>query len=553
MNIVSPPDDDLGPTTRFLLDEVRRRGIPFRRFGNSSLLMLGYGCRQKKIRTAVTERTSGLGMEIASDKEETKQLLLSNGLPIPRGYIVYDEEELQKAFSKMRPPVVIKPLNGNHGRGVTTNITSIQKAAFAFELAKRISNDVIIEEYVQGDDYRFLVVNFKLVAVAKRTPAHVIGDGKLTIRQLVDQENRNSDRGDTDFHVLAPIRIDDATREILLDKNLTLDSVLPEGQVLHLKTAANISAGGTSTDVTEQVHPENAFLAERVARIFNLDICGVDIMATRIDTPLSEGTGAIIEVNAGPGLRMHSDPTYGTKRNVAVPIIDMLFPDKIYRIPVVAVCGQQRDTTVRLLSKMTELAGFHTGFMTDEGVFIREHPVNHLHEETNQSFHHAQLVLFDPTVNFAVLACPGKMKHPAFDRCDIAVLAGKDENNWDHIAKQIVHHILPGGYLIVDADDDAAFALSGETDAPRAFFSISADNERLKAHCENGGLGAIVENCFLTVCHGRSKVRMEELGKIPFCEGKNERVKFVLPALLAAFIREIPAEDIRRAIRTFVL
>jgi cyanophycin synthetase len=316
----------LGPSTASIVEEAVSRGIPFLRLNKRSLVMLGHGVNQKRIQSTIVCTTSNIAVDIACDKEETKSLLEAAFIPVPQGKIIYDEEELAEAINTLGYPLVIKPIDGNHGRGITVNISSHEKALEALAFAQKISCGVIVEKFITGNDYRFLVINYKLVAVAKRTPAAVTGDGKSTILQLIEEANRDERRGDGHSNVLTRIVVDEVTETILREKNLSLDSVLKENETLYLKYTANISTGGTSTDVTDIIHPANAILAERVARIVGLDICGIDIMAPCITTPIRENGGAVLEVNAAPGFRMHLNPTTGLARNVAAPVVDMLFP-----------------------------------------------------------------------------------------------------------------------------------------------------------------------------------------------------------------------------------
>ncbi len=272
--------------------------------------MLGHGVNQKRIQATVTSTTGNIAVEIACDKEETKNLLEAASIPIPRGRIVYDEEDLEEPVKSIGYPIVLKPVNGNHGRGATINIRDWEDAMVALVLQKNIAC-CNCEKYITGYDYRLLVVNYKLVAAAKRTPAAVTGDGKNTIQELIDIVNSDPRRGYGHEKVLTAIKVDDMTMQILAEKNLSLDSVVPKDEVLYLKTTANFSTGGTATDITDLVHPYNVFMAERIARIIGLDICGIDIMAENLTSPLNENGGAVLEVNAAPGFRMHIAPTEG--------------------------------------------------------------------------------------------------------------------------------------------------------------------------------------------------------------------------------------------------
>lgn len=556
----------LGPTSAYILEEVKRRGIPFRRFPDTSLVTLGYGCRQKMIRTAVADSTSGLGIEIAGDKEETKRILADAGVPVPNGTLVSDEEELKSALGTMRFPLVTKPLDGNQGRGVTTHIDSLEQALFGFRMAQKISDTVIVEEFVRGDDYRFLVIDYKLVAVARRTPAMITGNGASTVRELIEEENRNPERGHTAAHVLALIKVDEITQKILSEKQLTLDSVLPAGEVLYLKETANISGGGTATDVTDEVHPFNVFMAERIARLFRLDICGIDLMMTDVSVPLTRDTGAVIEVNAGPGLRMHTNPQHGRARDVASPIIDMLFPSyDSYKIPVVAVTGTNgKTTTTRLIAHLAKQAGYRVGYTTTEGVYIQDHlliagdctgPVS------------AQAVLFDPTVNFAVLECVrgGILRSGlGFDSCDISIVTNISENHLglggvhtlEDMAK--VKSVVPRstsaeGHAILNADDDLVFNMHQGLQCRIALFGNDPSNSRIRRHIYQGGLAAVTEHGCFVIWHEQRKIVVDEIVKVPLTMGgkAGHMVKNILPAMLAAFIQGVHIENIRAGLRMF--
>lgn len=555
----------IGPTSTYLLEEVKRRGIPYRQFEHGSLITLGHGTRQKKIRTAVTDATSALGLEMAGDKEETKKILAEASIPVPRGILVRSEEELLRRLGEVRFPLVIKPLDGNHGRGVTTDINTPEKARFGYQIANKISRTAIVEEYIRGEDYRFLVINFELVAAALRLPAFVTGDGKSTIAELIDLENKNPQRGDSSDHVLAPIRVDDATRKILSEKNLTLGSVLPHGEQLRLKETANISAGGTAVDVTDKVHPDNKFMVERVAKMFNLDICGIDIMATAIDVPITKEIGAIIEVNAGPGLRMHSNPQEGSPRDVAKPIIDMLFPTAAAaRIPVIAITGTNgKTTTTRLLAHIARTAGHKTGFCTSDGIFIDGHLT---YEGDCTGFVSAQQVLFDPTVDFAVLECArgGIIRSGlGFSQCDVGIVTNVTEDhlgmkNINTIAEMArVKKVVPltvreSGYAVLNADDGNVYAMRDGLSCKLALFSISPENERIREHLRDNGLCVVLEENKVVVLHGYKTVLLD-VGDIPLTLGGRAEfmVRNVLAAVAAATALSFDAEVIRDALRTF--
>ena len=367
-------NEGIGPSTQSILNAAKKRGIPYKRLDDSSLIMLGQGVNQKLIFATTACTTSTIGVDIASDKEATKQMLAKNFIPVPKGRVIGGKDELTNVISAIGFPLVIKPLNGNHGRGITTNINSEKEAQQAFDKAQEISKKVLIERFIKGMDFRFLVINYKLEAVAKRTPAMIIGNDHSTIQELIDKVNSDSKRGDEHEKILTKIKIDAQTLSILERKDLTLGSVLPDDKVLFLKDTANLSSGGTARDVTASVHPENIFLAERIARLMNLDICGIDIIAEDITQPITANTGAVIEVNAGPGFRMHLAPTHGIGRNAGEAVVRMLFPAGTpSRIPVVAITGTNgKTTTTRLIAHIAKQAGKTPGYTTTDGIYIND-------------------------------------------------------------------------------------------------------------------------------------------------------------------------------------
>ncbi|HYK44353.1 MAG TPA: cyanophycin synthetase [Parafilimonas sp.] len=560
-------NEGLGPSTQAIVNEAVKKGIPYKRIDNDSLLRLGQGIHQKLIRATMACTTSSIGVDIASDKEETKRILAESFIPLPRGKDVATVEELDEVIRDLGYPIVIKPVNGNHGRGVTTNILSKEKAYEAFEVAHELSDKVIVEKFVRGIDYRFLVVNYKLVAVAKRTPAMVMGDDKSTIKELIDDTNNDPRRGEDHENVLTTIKVDNVTNSILVQKNLTLNSVLPLGEILFLKDTANISTGGTAKDVSDVVHPYNVFLAERIARLMNLDICGIDVIAEDIAIPITEKNGAVLEVNAGPGFRMHLSPSIGPGRNVAEPLIKMLFPPgSASRIPIVAVTGTNGKTTVtRLIAHIASQAGQSVGYTTTDGIYIQNQPVFFGDCSGPSS---AEVVLRDPIVDFAVLECArgGILRSGlGFDKCNVGIVTNISE---DHLGLDEIHSlrelakvksvvprsVFNHGYAVLNADDDLVFKMQEDLDCKIALFSMDADNDRIQEHCENGGLAAIVEKGYITICKGEWRTRIAKIKEIPLTfSGRAQcMVQNILPAILTAVIYDFKIDTIRAALRSFI-
>lgn len=556
-----------GPSTAAIVAEAEKRNIPYRRLNSSSLITFGYGNKQQKIRATITGSTSGIGIEMAGDKDETKSILAKACVPVPKGKMIYDEQDLQDAIDEISFPVVIKPLDGNHGRGITTNIGNYEQALTAFNIAKKVSKYIIVEKFLRGFDFRFLLVNYKLVAVAKRTPAMVVGNGQSTIRELIDHENANPDRGEGHEKVMTKIHIDEITEGILAKNSLALASVLPVGEVLFLKDTANMSTGGSSTDVTDLVHPFNKFMAERVARLLNLDICGIDVVANGVDVPLNNDNGGIVEVNAAPGLRMHLSPSKGTGRNAGEPIMDMLFPgNETGRIPVVAITGTNgKTTTTRLIAHMVKLAGYKAGYTTSDGIYIQDQLINKGDCTGPAS---AETVLLDPTVDFAVLECArgGILRSGlGFDHCNISIVTNVTEDHLglndmhtvEDLAKAksvVVRSTFDNGYTILNADDDLVYRMRKTASCNVALFSMDANNGRVKAHCANGGIAAVIENGYLVVYKGKWKTTIEKVMNIPLTvDGRaSAMIKNVMPATLAGIIQGINVEQIREALRTFI-
>ncbi len=561
-------DTRLGPSTGCIVEEAAKRGIPYIRLNKASLVQLGYGVNQKRIRATIASTTSNIAVDIACNKEETKQLLEAAEIPVPRGTVIRTEEGLDEAISKFGYPLVIKPIDGNHGKGNTTNIINREQALKAFEAAKVYGRNIIIERFITGYDFRCLVINNKFICAALRTPASVVGDGVHNLQWLIDETNKDPRRGFGHEKVLTQITIDQFTQKMLDDENITLETIPPKGERVLVKPTANLSTGGTSTDVTDEVHPANIFMFERIAKIIGLDICGVDVMAVDLRTPVAENGGAILEVNAAPGFRMHIDPSEGLPRNVAEPVVDMLFPKgSAGRIPIIAITGTNgKTTTTRLTAHIAKSAGKKVGYTTSDGVYIQNQlmmkgdctgPVS------------STFVLKDPTVDFAVLECArgGILKSGlAFQNCEVAVVTNVAA---DHMGLGGIHTIeamakvkavvpetvFPHGYAVLNADDDLVYKMKSGLKCNIALFSMDENNPRIKEHCGTNGLACVYENGFVTIMKGNWKIRVLPARDIPLTyEGKAiHNINNCLPAVLAAYLfRDITIEDIRSGLQTFI-
>jgi cyanophycin synthetase len=560
-------DSRLGPSTGSIVQEAQNRGIPWFRLNKYSLCQLGYGANQKRIQATVTSETSSIGVELACDKEDTKYLLEQAEVEVPRGDIIRRESSVEEACDYVGFPLVIKPIDGNHGRGITVNINNLEDAIVAYRAAKEVSRSVIVEKFITGEDYRLLVINNVLVAAAIRTPAHVIGNGKNTVQELIDGVNSDSRRGYGHENVLTKITTNDLTKTIIRDAGYTLDSILEDGKQLILKDTANLSTGGTAEDITDIVHPANIAMAERISKIIDLDICGIDIMTTDITKPLSETGGAVLEVNAGPGFRMHLAPTTGLPRNVAAPVIDKLFPKgNTGRIPIVAISGTNgKTTTTRLIAHIAKMCGQRVGYTTSDGVYIQNRLLM-TGDCTGPAS--AEFVLRDPTVNFAVLesARGGLLRAGlGFKNCDIGIVTNVAA---DHLGLKGIHTIeqlakvkavipetvLPDGYAILNADDDLVYDMRRSLDCNVALFSMDENNPRIKALQRIGGITAVYENGYVTICRGEWKMRIMKVEQIPLTYGGKAKfmIQNVLPAILAANIQGFSIEDMKAALETFI-
>lgn len=561
-------DTRLGPSTGCIVDEAAKRGIPYIRLNKQSLVQLGYGVHQKRIRATIASTTSNIAVDIACDKEETKNLLEAAEIPVPKGTVIRTEAGLEEAVAKFGYPLVIKPIDGNHGKGNTTNITTWEQAVKALEAAKQYGRSVIVEKFITGVDFRVLVINYKFVCAALRTPASVIGDGEHTIQWLIDATNKDPRRGYGHEKVLTQITIDQFTQKMLDEKGYTLETIPPKDELVLLKPTANLSTGGTSTDVTDEVHPINIFLAERIAKIIGLDICGIDIMAPDLRAPIFENGGAVLEVNAAPGFRMHIEPAEGLPRNVAEPVINMLFPQgSDGRIPIIAVTGTNgKTTTTRLTAHICKTAGRKVGYTTSDGVYIQ----NQLMMKGDCTGPlSAQFVLRDPTVDFAVLECArgGLLKSGlAFQNCNVSIvtnvtadhlgLGGIDSlEQMARVKAVIPETTFDHGFAILNADDDLVYQMHKGLRCNVAYFSMDENNPRIQEHCQKGGYAVVFENGYVSILKGTWKIRVIKVSEIPITYGGKavHNIMNTLPAVLATYLfKDISIEDIRTALTTFV-
>jgi cyanophycin synthetase len=557
----------LGPSTSAIVDAARNRDIPVRKLSDGRFIILGQGKLQQRIEGSICETTSTIAVDIAGDKDATKQILADAHIPVPEGIIVSDETKLPNAVTLFGFPLVTKPYDGHQGKGISAMIMDMDALILGFRKAQEYSNSVIVEKHITGEDYRFLVVGYKFVAAAKRDPASVTGNGKLTVKELIDEVNSDPRRGEGHENSLTKIFVDSITEKILSEAGLSLDSVLPEGQKLVLKDTANISTGGTATDVTEIVHPENIELAERVAELIGLDICGIDIMAPDVETPIRKNGGAILEVNAAPGLRMHISPSYGKGRDVGKAIVDLMFEESnTGRIPVVAITGTNgKTTTSRLMAHVAGVEGYHVGFTTTDGIYLNGKQIEKGDCSGPKS---TAVVLHEPSVDFAVLECArgGIVRSGlAFDKCDIGIvtnvaadhLGQKDIYTIEDMAvvKSVVPHaVKESGYAILNANDPLVLKMADELRCNIGLFALDPENPAILKHCAQGGMAATLDaQRNVVIMAGNNKVVIENVANIPVTmQGKAEfMIENVLPVALASYIMKFGVETISRALRSF--
>lgn len=559
----------LGPSTEAIVKEAEARGIPWMLLSARSLVQLGYGAYQKRIQATLSSCSNILAVELACDKEGTKTILAEAGIPVPKGVVINYLDELEEAIEDVGGyPVVIKPLDGNHGRGITVDVQTPEEAEAAYDLASAASKtrSVLVEKYYKGRDHRLLVVNGKLVAVAERVPAHVVGDGYSTIEELIEKTNQDPNRGEGHDNVLTKITVDDTVLKVLARQGYTLQTRLKEGEIAYLRATANLSTGGIAIDRTDEIHPENVWMAERIAKLIGLDIAGIDVVTPDISKPLKEVGGVVIEVNAAPGFRMHVAPSQGLPRNVAAPVLDMLFPPGTpSRIPIIAITGTNgKTTTTRLTAHIYSQTGKVVGYTTTDGIYIGSHLVE---KGDNTGPVSAGVILRDPTVEIAVLECArgGILRSGlAFDRCDVGVvlnvsadhLGQGDIDTIEQMAKvkAVVAEAVSGdGYAVLNADDPLVSQMAKNVKGKVAYFSMNPDNPIIQEHLRRNGIAAVYENGYVSICEGQWTLRIERVENIPLTlKGMAPfMIANVLASCLAAFVKGVDIELIRRGVRTF--
>ncbi|MEO8011448.1 MAG: Mur ligase family protein, partial [Dokdonella sp.] len=495
----------LGPSTASLVRAAEERGIPWLRLNDQSLVQLGHGKYQQRIQATVTGRTPHIAVELASDKEETNKILASLGLPVPKQELVHSEEAALRAASRLGLPVVTKPFNGNHGRGISIRLITDEEIIAGFLAAREISRSVIVENFLSGDDHRLLVVNGELVAATRRTPGHVIGDGRSTIAQLVEIVNQDPRRGIGHEKVLTRLELDAQAVMMMERVNYTAESIPAADEIVYLRSTANLSTGGTATDVTDIIHPDNRDMAVRAIRAIGLDVGGVDFLSTNIAESYRTIGGGICEVNAAPGFRMHVSPSEGTPRDAAGPVIDMLFPPgSPSQVPIAAITGTNgKTTTARMLAHITKMAGYTPGMTTTDGVYIDGQRTV---EGDMTGPVSARMVLSDPQIDIAVLeTARGGLLRAGMGVPKVHVgavlnvqsdhLGMKGIDTLEQLAevKRIVVEVAQD-CAVLNADDPNVLKMSGYTDAKTiCYCTMNPSHSLVREHIRAGGRACALE------------------------------------------------------------
>jgi cyanophycin synthetase len=559
----------LGPSTSSLVKAAEARGIPWLRLNEQSLVQLGHGKYQQRIQATVTGRTPHIAVELASDKEETNKILVSLGLPAPRQELVQSEAGAVRAARRIGYPVVTKPYNGNHGRGISIRLTTEEEVIAGFNKAKEISRSVIVETYLEGDDHRLLVVNGELVAATRRTPGHVVGDGVHTIRELVAIVNQDPRRGVGHEKVLTRIELDAQAEMMMARAGVDADSVPEPDRVIYLRSTANLSTGGTATDVTDIIHPDNRDMAVRAIRAIGLDVGGVDFLTTNIAESYKSIGGGICEVNAAPGFRMHVAPSEGKPRDVAGPVIDMLFPPGTpSRVPIAAITGTNgKTTTSRMLAHIAKMAGFTPGLTTTDGVYIDGQRTV---EGDMTGPVSARMVLADPMIDFAVLeTARGGLLRAGMGVSEVDVGAVLNVQS-DHLGMKGIDTLEQLGEVkrivvevardcaVLNADDPNVLKMGGYTDARViCYVTMNPSHGLVREHIRAGGracaLEAGVNGQMITLYDKGSHIPLLWTHLIPATlEGRAlHNVQNAMFAAAMAFSLGIKLDAIRQGLRTF--
>jgi len=562
-------DVRLGPSTSAIVEEARRRGIPVRRLNSGSLVQLGLGKNLRRIEATLSDYTSAIAVEIAQDKDDTKRVLGNIGLPVPAGAVARNVESAVSIAEEIGYPVILKPLDANQGRGISPRLDDEAALRAAWGTCQRAGRErMVVERFVCGRDFRVLVVNGHVVAAAERIPAHVTGDGRHTVRELIAQKNQDSRRGVGHTRILTRLPDDDVTTDFLARSGRTLDTIPADGECVYLRATANLSTGGTSIDRTEEMHPDNITACEMAAGVVGLDIAGIDVLTPDISIPFRENGAVIIEVNAAPGIRMHTHPTEGKPRNVGAPILDMLYPPgEEATIPIVAVTGTNgKTTTARLIAHIFRHTGKTVGLTTTDGIYINNRVV--MEGDMTGPFS-ANVILSNPTIDVAVLetARGGILRAGlGFDEADVGVVLNVSA---DHLGLRGIHTleqladvkaVIPsvvkrGGHAVLNADDPLVSAMRRKTPGDVVLVSCQrpGENKLVEKHLAKNGIAARVEDGMFVVLRGRLRIPIAHTREIPLMLGGAARFQQtnILAAIATAYVRGVRYDDIRAGLLSF--
>ena len=558
----------LGPSTDAIVEEARRRGIPVRRLNSRSLVQLGLGRNLRRIQATMTDNTSAIAVEIAQNKDETKRVLGAIGLPVPVGDVAENADEAVDIALRIGFPVILKPLDASHGRGISARLDDETAVRAAWSVSKEYADSVVVERYTEGGDHRVLVVNGKVAAVAERVSARVVGDGEHTIRELIDIENRDPRRGVGHTKILTALPVDEYTVSYLAERGLALDSRPARGQVVTLRPTANLSTGGTSIDRTDEIHPANVTACEMAAGAVGLDVAGIDVITPDVSVPFRDNGAVIIEVNAAPGIRMHTHPAEGEPRNVAAPILDMLYPPGVEStIPIIAVTGTNgKTTTARLIAHLFRHTDRTVGLTTTDGVYLNNRLV--MEGDMTGPFS-ANIILSNDTVDVAVLetARGGVLRAGlGFDECDVGVVLNVAS---DHLGLRGIHTleqlaevksvvaavVRRDGHAVLNADDPRVYAMRERTPGDVVLFSVagSGENEAIEEHISRNGIATLIEDDVFVIRRGRLRIPIAPVRDVPLMLGGGARFQRgnILAAIATAYVQGVRYDDIRAGLLSF--
>ncbi|MFT9497837.1 cyanophycin synthetase [Anaerosolibacter sp.] len=557
---------ELGPSTKAIEVEAKKAGIPVIRIGKDSILQLGYGANQRRIQATLTDQASCIAVDISCDKWMTNELLKQNGIPVPAGRIARNKYEAVEMANDIGYPAVVKPFNGNQGKGVSLNLSCDEEVISAYEAVERYTTDALVESYIEGKHYRVLVVKDRVIAASERIPAHVVGNGRNTIKELIELENKNPLRGEGHEKPLTKIKIDEVMMLLLRKNHHVLEDVPGEGQVVYLRENDNLSTGGIAIDVTDQVHEDIKKMCIKAASVIGLDVAGIDVTTTDITSPLSATGGAIIEVNAAPGIRMHHYPSSGTPRNVAKEILSSLFPKgKAHSIPVVAVTGTNgKTTTTRLVSKILKEAGHYVGMTTTSGIYLGDECI--IKGDTTGP-NSAKTILMNKDVTAAVLetARGGIVNRGlGYDLADVGIITNITDDHLGldgietledlaHAKSLVVEAVKDTGYAVINADDEYCLSVRDRAYGNIILFSKDHKNNYVVKHIKEGGRVVYIKDQIIYLATDKEQIPVVNIENIPATLGGAlvHNVENSLAAVAAAWGLGIDKDAINRALVSF--